>query len=214
MPAMDAYGVMEKLKESVSPPKVAMVTMFENAKLVREFFDLGASGRLSKSASLKELVSAVHTAHGTSADQITITTSRPSESRTTRAAIRTAGRRANSTSRTPSAMSPSPPPSISLSTRPSAKRARSGGISASGRRWSISTWRSALSGMLGSIAVPVLYREKPRRPVIEAPGENHPHDTRPIRSGRAREKRVHGGAVPILLRAREWRMRPRSTRRW
>lgn len=72
MPVMDAYGVMERLKEDISPPKVVIVTMFENAKLIREFFDLGASGYLSKSASLKELVSAVHTAYETPADRITL----------------------------------------------------------------------------------------------------------------------------------------------
>lgn len=44
---------------------------FENTKLVREFFDPGASGRLSKSASLHELVSAVHTTYETPADQTT-----------------------------------------------------------------------------------------------------------------------------------------------
>lgn len=71
MPVMDAYGVMERLKERASPPKVVMVTMFENSKLVREFFDLGASGYLSKSASLQELLSAVHTAYETPADQRT-----------------------------------------------------------------------------------------------------------------------------------------------
>jgi DNA-binding NarL/FixJ family response regulator len=78
MPVMDAYGVMENLKENVSPPKVIMVTMFESARLVKEFLDLGASGYLSKSASLKELVSAVHAAHETPADQITLTASRSS----------------------------------------------------------------------------------------------------------------------------------------
>ncbi|MGI8539796.1 MAG: response regulator [Rubrobacteraceae bacterium] len=78
MPVMDAYGVMENLRDNLSPPKVVIVTMFENAKLVREFFDLGASGYLSKSASLKELVSAVHTAYETPADQITPAASRGS----------------------------------------------------------------------------------------------------------------------------------------
>ncbi|MBA2694176.1 MAG: response regulator transcription factor [Rubrobacter sp.] len=78
MPVLDAYGVMDRLEESLSPPKVVMVTMFENAKLVREFFDRGASGYLSKSASLKELVSAVHTVYETPADQITPTASRGS----------------------------------------------------------------------------------------------------------------------------------------
>lgn len=84
MPVMDAYGVMERLKEAISPPKVVIVTMFENANLVREFFDLGASGYLSKSASLKELVSAVHAAYETPADQTTHTPSRSSLERTLR----------------------------------------------------------------------------------------------------------------------------------
>ncbi len=78
MPVMDAYGVMERFADIPSPPKVVIVTMFENAKLVREFFDLGASGYLSKSASLKELVSAVHAACETPADQITPAASRGS----------------------------------------------------------------------------------------------------------------------------------------
>lgn len=78
MPVVDAYGVMESLRERPSAPKVLIVTMFENAKLVKEFFGMGASGYLSKSASLEELLSAVHAAHASSPEKVTFSASRAS----------------------------------------------------------------------------------------------------------------------------------------
>lgn len=78
MPVMDAYGVMERMKDSDSPPKVVIVTMFENPKLVRELFDLGASAYLTKSASLKELVSTVHNVCENTGGKVTLSVSRDS----------------------------------------------------------------------------------------------------------------------------------------
>ncbi|HEV8046024.1 MAG TPA: response regulator transcription factor, partial [Rubrobacter sp.] len=44
------------------PPKIVVVTMHDNPRLVREFLGRGASAYLIKSASLQELVAAVHNA--------------------------------------------------------------------------------------------------------------------------------------------------------
>lgn len=63
MPVMGAHEVMENLKEVGPIPKVVIVTMFEDPRLVREFLNLGASAYLVKSASLGELLTAVHTAY-------------------------------------------------------------------------------------------------------------------------------------------------------
>lgn len=62
MPEMGAAEAMQGLLGISPPPRVLIVTMYDNARLVRELLARGASGYLVKSASLEELISAVHTA--------------------------------------------------------------------------------------------------------------------------------------------------------
>lgn len=62
MPVMGAREVLEHLVELSPMPKVVVVTMFDDPRLVRELLGLGASAYLVKSASLQELLAAVHAA--------------------------------------------------------------------------------------------------------------------------------------------------------
>lgn len=62
MPVMGAREVLEHLVEFMPMPKVVVVTMFDDPRLVRELLGLGASAYLVKSASLQELLAAVHAA--------------------------------------------------------------------------------------------------------------------------------------------------------
>src|SRR3954452_10575127 len=62
MPVMGAREVLEHLVGITPRPKVIIVTMFDEPRLVRELLGLGASGYLVKSASLEELLAAVHAA--------------------------------------------------------------------------------------------------------------------------------------------------------
>jgi DNA-binding NarL/FixJ family response regulator len=62
MPVMGAAEAMEALLRISPPPKVLIVTMYDNSRLVRELLARGASAYLVKSASLKELLAAVRTA--------------------------------------------------------------------------------------------------------------------------------------------------------
>lgn len=65
MPGMGARGAMNRLyREFLPPPKVVIVTMHDDPRLVREFFAAGASAYLVKSASIEELLSAVRAAVG------------------------------------------------------------------------------------------------------------------------------------------------------
>jgi DNA-binding NarL/FixJ family response regulator len=61
MPVMGAAAAMKGLLGISPPPRVLIVTMYDNPRLVRELLAQGASGYLVKSASLEELISAVHT---------------------------------------------------------------------------------------------------------------------------------------------------------
>jgi DNA-binding NarL/FixJ family response regulator len=62
MPGPGARETM-RLLFGISPiPKVVVVTMFDNPRLVREMLAAGASAFLVKSASMQELLAAVHTA--------------------------------------------------------------------------------------------------------------------------------------------------------
>ena len=62
MPVMGAAEAME-LMLGISPrPRILIVTMFDNPRLVRELLAQGASGYLVKSASLEELLAAVRAA--------------------------------------------------------------------------------------------------------------------------------------------------------
>ncbi len=62
MPVMGALEAMDQLLGLSPPPKIVVVTMHDNPRLVREFLGRGASAYLIKSASLQELVAAVHNA--------------------------------------------------------------------------------------------------------------------------------------------------------
>ena len=62
MPVMGAAKAMERMLRLSPPPKVLIVTMYDNPHLVRELLARGASGYLVKSASLEELVAAVRAA--------------------------------------------------------------------------------------------------------------------------------------------------------
>lgn len=59
MPVMGAQAALGKLLKFPSPPKVIVVTVFADRRLVRELLGLGASAFLSKSASSQDLVSTV-----------------------------------------------------------------------------------------------------------------------------------------------------------
>ncbi len=62
MPVMGGREVLERLLGTAPAPKVVVVTMFDDSRLVRELLGLGAGAYLSKSASLEELLTAVHAA--------------------------------------------------------------------------------------------------------------------------------------------------------
>ncbi|MBV9453559.1 MAG: response regulator transcription factor [Rubrobacter sp.] len=62
MPVMGAREVLKHLIRLSPRPKVVIVTMYDDPRLVRELVELGASAYLVKSASLEELLTAVHTA--------------------------------------------------------------------------------------------------------------------------------------------------------
>jgi DNA-binding NarL/FixJ family response regulator len=62
MPVMGAKQAMERMLENPPPPRVVIVTMYDDPRLVRELIGLGAVAYLVKSATMEELHSAVHTA--------------------------------------------------------------------------------------------------------------------------------------------------------
>jgi DNA-binding NarL/FixJ family response regulator len=62
MPVMGAAEAMETLLRISPQPRILIVTMYDNPRLVRELLARGASAYLVKSASLEELVAAVRTA--------------------------------------------------------------------------------------------------------------------------------------------------------
>jgi DNA-binding NarL/FixJ family response regulator len=62
MPAMGAKQAMERMLENSPPPKVVIVTMYDDPRLVRELIGLGAVAYLVKSATMEELHTAVHAA--------------------------------------------------------------------------------------------------------------------------------------------------------
>ncbi len=66
MPVMGAAEAMEGMLKISPPPRILIVTMYDNPRLVRELLARGASGYLVKSASMEELLAAVHTAASTS----------------------------------------------------------------------------------------------------------------------------------------------------
>jgi DNA-binding NarL/FixJ family response regulator len=62
MPVMGAKQAMESMLENSPPPRVVIVTMYDDPRLVRELIGLGAVAYLVKSATLEELHAAVYAA--------------------------------------------------------------------------------------------------------------------------------------------------------
>ena len=62
MPIMGAKQAMESMLENSPPPRVVIVTMYDDPRLVRELIGLGAVAYLVKSATMEELHTGVHTA--------------------------------------------------------------------------------------------------------------------------------------------------------
>lgn len=68
MPVMGAAEAMDRLLRLSPPPRIVVVTMHDDPRLVRELLGRGASAYLVKSASLEELLTAVHAAAERPAD--------------------------------------------------------------------------------------------------------------------------------------------------
>jgi DNA-binding NarL/FixJ family response regulator len=62
MPVMGAREAMEIMLQNFPPPRVIIVTMYDDPRLVRELIGLGAVAYLTKSATIEELHTVVHTA--------------------------------------------------------------------------------------------------------------------------------------------------------
>ena len=62
MPVMGARESMERMLDITPSPRVIIVTMHDDPRLVRELIGLGASAYLVKSATIEELHTAVHNA--------------------------------------------------------------------------------------------------------------------------------------------------------
>jgi DNA-binding NarL/FixJ family response regulator len=62
MPVMGARESMERMLDITPSPRVVVVTMHDDPRLVRELIGLGASAYLVKSATIEELHTAVHNA--------------------------------------------------------------------------------------------------------------------------------------------------------
>jgi DNA-binding NarL/FixJ family response regulator len=60
MPLMSGQVALQKLLGLSPPPKVVVVTVFADPRLVRELLDLGASAYLTKNAPMRNLISTVH----------------------------------------------------------------------------------------------------------------------------------------------------------
>lgn len=56
-----AKNTLERIREALSPPKVTILTMFEEPRMVREIMELGASPYIHKSASVEDLFTALRT---------------------------------------------------------------------------------------------------------------------------------------------------------
>jgi DNA-binding NarL/FixJ family response regulator len=72
MPVMGARQAMERILENSPVPRVIIVTMHDDPRLVRELIGLGASAYLVKSASIEELHTAVRTAASSPAGNVII----------------------------------------------------------------------------------------------------------------------------------------------
>ncbi|CAN5869859.1 response regulator transcription factor [soil metagenome] len=79
MPVIGAQGALKRLLEAPSPPKVVIVTVFADPRLVRELLGLGASAFLAKNASSQDLLDTVRSvarSEGEHSDNITMTVPR------------------------------------------------------------------------------------------------------------------------------------------
>ena len=72
MPVMGARQAMERMLGNSPAPRVIIVTMHDDPRLVRELIGLGASAYLVKSATIEELHTAVHTAASSPAGDVII----------------------------------------------------------------------------------------------------------------------------------------------
>ena len=72
MPVMGAKEAMEIMLGNSPSPRVIIVTMHDDPRLVRELIGLGASAYLVKSATIEELHAAVHTAASSPAGDVII----------------------------------------------------------------------------------------------------------------------------------------------
>jgi DNA-binding NarL/FixJ family response regulator len=66
MPVMGAKQAMERMLENSPLPRVVIVTMYDDPRLVRELIGLGAVAYLVKSATMEDLHAAVHAAANSS----------------------------------------------------------------------------------------------------------------------------------------------------
>ena len=62
VPFSEAKEALDKMREVEPTPKVIIVTMFEDPRMMREFLKLGASGYVLKSSSTTQLVGAIRAA--------------------------------------------------------------------------------------------------------------------------------------------------------
>ena len=77
MPVMGAQAALKRLLEFPSPPKIIVVTVFADRRLVRELLGLGASAFLSKSSSSQDLISTVRSvARAPHGDNVIVTVPR------------------------------------------------------------------------------------------------------------------------------------------
>jgi DNA-binding NarL/FixJ family response regulator len=72
MPVMGARQAMERMLGNTPTPRIIIVTMHDDPRLVRELIGLGASAYLVKSATIEELHTAVHTAASSPAGNVVI----------------------------------------------------------------------------------------------------------------------------------------------
>ena len=80
MPVMGAQAALRRLLELSPPPKVVIVTVFANQRLVRELLGLGASAFLTKNASSQDLAATVHSVtHVSPGDPDNVTVTMPRE---------------------------------------------------------------------------------------------------------------------------------------
>lgn len=80
MPVMGAQATLKRLLELSPPPKVVIVTVFADQRLVRELLGLGASAFLTKNASSQDLIAMVRSvAHASPGDPDNVIVAMPRE---------------------------------------------------------------------------------------------------------------------------------------